>query len=210
MDWCKCFVRKDKHGQVAATGVAWTEYNAWGGALDMLIDIVCIVGGFVMTFGGLLASVNSGGWLLVTLIGIASCVLPAVRNRVDVWRTPRSMIFHRDGRVEMPSGFPYHPQFLEMSQPHGEIVSIEARVAPWQLPQNPFRHDVAVYRRDGDIVHVARLLRADEAHKVAVQLSLALNDMRSALANAAGAQGAARGAQQPRHGVGSRIEVLID
>lgn len=180
MDWCKRIVRRDKSGRVIAIGVEWTEFNIWAAALDALVDGVCAIVGFVMALAGVLAIISSALWLVVAAIGIALCVLPVVRRPFDLWRKPRSVIFHRDGRVELPEGFPYHSSIREMSQPHREIVSIEARAAYRQALDDPiYKHDVAVFRRDGDIVHVAWRLRADEAHKVAVQLTHALAEIRA-------------------------------
>ena len=174
---CKRIVKKDNSGRIVAIGVEWTEFNMWADALRALACGVCLIVGVAMTLGGALATVSHGAWFFLVFPGLAIGGFSQAMPEFDIRRTPRSLIFHRDGRVEAAHGFGYWPKAREMSQPHSEIVSIEARAIDWY--EAPFQYDVAVFRRDGDIVHVARLLRADEAHKVAVQLTHALAEIRA-------------------------------
>lgn len=178
--------RRDARNRLEATGLAWTEHNY---PLEYLgtfaIAMLCVAGLLITVLGvimaaslaGLVKSVSvlaAGVWLM----WFAVKVLPR-----PIKGTPRSVVFHRDGRVEYAHGLPWWPKIKFASAPHTEITSIEARPVSNGLQGHPYDHGVAVFRRNGDIVDVSMSLHRDEAHKVAVQLTQALTVLREDLAS---------------------------
>ncbi len=90
-------------------------------------------------------------------------------------------------------------------------VSLEVRqtVSNQEAQRTAHSSGVVMFKRNGDMVYVAKRLHPDYAHKVAVQLMLALTELREELASGVG-QGATR--QQASRGSRSKatVEVFID
>jgi hypothetical protein len=105
-------------------------------------------------------------------------------------------LFHRDGRVTLPGGLPFHRRVRTLTCTHDEFASIEVCqiVSNATAQQTAFGHGVVMIMRDGGKVYVATKLHADQALKVAVQLTQALAALRDDVAS--GASGG-RGRQQP-------------
>lgn len=185
---CRRIDKRDEKNRLVATGVEWTEHNYYaenGGIV--FFALVCVAG------------------LLAVVIGVLMTASPAVRFKgftvvaAGIWLvwfaytflsqpvkgTPRSAIFHRDGRVEYEHGLPWWPKEKFSSAPHTEITSIEAREAARGFQGPPYNQGVVVYRRNGDIVEISWSLSRDDAHKVAVQLTQALTAIREDLASLA-------------------------
>lgn len=188
---CRRIDQVDGKRGVVATGVAWSEVNPWVEGLSGLRDVLIAVVGIVVMTGGIFAAIAQGpAWLILAAGGIGLIIYAHVSQPFEFGRRPRALIFHRDGRVEAPQGFPFFERTREMSRPHGEIASIEARqiVTGEAAKLTAYRYGVVVYLRSGGVIYVARRLDEFEAHKVAVQLSLALGDIRHELGNNSGRQ----------------------
>jgi len=91
---------------------------------------------------------------------------------------PRSLIFHANGSIEMPEGVPGF-WFREWIGGHHEcIVSIE-RVVDDGRNGSGKEYRAALYSRGGDVVRITGPVHPDMAHRVAVQLTKALQELRS-------------------------------
>lgn len=164
---CKPIRERDADGRLIAAGLQWTEQRRLAFGLLMQFGTWALLGGVA----ALLAGASGPGW---TMLGLTVCAMAIAR--LTPGRT-RALIFHDDGRTSAPFGFAHHPRrFREVSGSNANVVSIEAR------GQGNEPHYVAMYSRSGDVAYVAGRLEVDNAHKVAVQLTLALAELRESLA----------------------------
>lgn len=183
---CRRIDNRDEKNRLVATGVEWTEHNTYLENFGIvLFALVCVAGllacviGIVMTaspiarFKGLTV-VAAGIWLVWFAYTFMAQPVKGM---------PRSVLFHRDGRVEYGHGLPWWPKERSASAPHTAITSIEARESTICIHGPPYNQGVVAYRRNGDIVEIGMSLSRDEAHKVAVQLTEALTAMREDLAS---------------------------
>jgi len=188
------------------TGVFWTECRSW--LRTVLIVIAAILPLLALwTFvqhmqqQALLASVHAWrasavpfGWLTAALIVAEALVL------TELWLRPernRSLYFLSDGSTWAPDGFTCLRGHDAMPYEQADIVSFEALRCEGANGRPV--HRVAAYLRNGDVMHVAAGLTLVEAHKVAVQLSNALQEMR-----------ACRALQAITQGWADRPETVID
>lgn len=166
---------RGEQGQLEATSIAWNE------ACPMIEYFAKFVGLSAMTawvYFGIVgfATGDIKAWGLSAaafIVGIVFMALSQVR-----WR--RNLVFHRDGTLHAPHGTPNCAGRFICIHEHTQIVSIEA--ASFST-QDHVDEGVLAFMRNGDRLLVADKLVKWEAHKLAVQLTLALQDMRIALAS---------------------------
>lgn len=188
---CHRIDRREADNTLAATGVEWTEHREWISNVLMAFASVCALLSIFTLVGVMLMSAGAGGsgpWWIPALMTLALWSPLWWWPRLQFEGKPRQLSFERDGSMPAPLGFALWPRrFRSVSGHHGEIVSIEARQIANQRDAQltAYTHGVAIIKRNGDIVYVAAHLHPDNAMKVAVQLTLALNDMRESLANSA-------------------------
>lgn len=164
---CKPVRERDADGRLTAAGLEWTEQRRSAFGILVVISTIALIGG-VPT---LLVGASHPAWAMFALVACAMAIA-----RLTPGRT-RALIFHEDGSTSAPFGFAHHPRwFREVSGSNVNIVSIEAR------GHRNEPHHVAMYSRSGEVAYVAGRLEADNAHKVAVQLTLALAELRESLA----------------------------
>jgi hypothetical protein len=176
---------RDVDGRLLAAGVRWSENRGVAEALCLsLAVLVCMAGAgtiLVSGIGGALV-LGLGIWLWRSSFRIAGC--------------KRELVFHRDGGMKAPLGFAhYHESCREILGHNADIVSIEMR------KEGAGDIRVVMFFRSGDVVHAAGSLLPDEAHKIAVQLTLALAELREDLGNRL---------NSPGSGTPVRAEMAID
>ncbi|MGD9725709.1 MAG: hypothetical protein AB7E70_09575 [Hyphomicrobiaceae bacterium] len=171
--------RYDGAGRLEAAGVRWTEVRngvLWLIALPAFILLMTmILSGLFMVAKGfplktmlVFAGSVAGLALAVTLV-----------NRFGGRR--RSLIFHRDGRIETPEGIPTNSRFREFAFGHDRISTFENRFAR-ALDRNHSQYFIDLFGRDGDWVTVADALSEQHSHMLTVQLTKALAEMRETAA----------------------------
>jgi len=189
-DW-KPIRERDAEGRLTAAGVQWTEMRK--GAFGTIITIanLSLMGSMAGCVHQQMFRHSNGNLAALWLLGL--CVLCVVAARLAPGRM-RSLVFHADGRTAAPYGLAHYSlRFREMSGHNANIVSIEARA------EQSGDADVVTFSRSGDVAYVAGHLHRDNAHKVAVQLTLALAELRENL-----------GGEQAGGSAQRRAEALID
>lgn len=173
-------------GRLAATGCRWEESRAW---LETPVGILVAVPLAVAIAGlvGLLVTSSKLLSFFAVLGGLAAAAaIGAITNPLML--RSRNLLFHDDGSVtEEHRGKPY---VWEKTR-HADVLSIEA-----------VEKMVVIYTQGGDSIRVAQDLKPWQAHKLAVQLTLALKALRESKANA--------NAAEPTPPAAPRTQVLID
>lgn len=162
---------RDENGDLLAAGLQWAEERDVALAGYWLAGAVLL---FVGTAALLLWLAGKGGLLLVlACFGVVAWLIVSARRLPG--RT-RALVFHQDGSTSAPYGFNhYHHSHRHITGHNSNFVSIEAR------GQGSTMCDVVLFTRCGETVYVAGWLHRDSAHKVAVQLTLALAELRECL-----------------------------
>jgi hypothetical protein len=194
-DW-KPIRERDEDGRLLAAGLQWTEMRK--GAFGTIITIanLSLMGSMAGCVHQQMFRDSNGGLVALWLLGV--CVVCVVAARLAPGRM-RALVFHEDGRTSAPYGFAhYSSKYREVYGSNAEFVSIEARS---HGPQSSDA-DVLAYSRTGGVTYVAGHLHRDNAHMVAVQLTLALAELRESFGNER-RDGSAEGSQR-------RAEALID
>jgi hypothetical protein len=174
---CEPFREKDENGVLQAAGAHWTEAASLRNNLFARLAVIfaCVVIGIYILFT--VAMLGSSATpalavestLLFFLLKIAFGPLPE-----------RSVILHRDGKIDTPHGLPREKKVRRLRFHQPEIVSIEVIGAISGLAQD-WTSSVALITGDGHTIPVGAKLHAEEAREVAVALTMALRDMRAAV-----------------------------
>jgi hypothetical protein len=182
-------------GRVEASGVTWTERREGLHAVARVVILSSFIVGFFILF---LGTPMAKDWWKPVAMGLALIAPFLWIEKLPIEGTLRQLLFYRDGSIEATFGLAFYPRHTSVSGHHADLVSIEARsVATRQQAQHTnHTHGVILFKRNGDMTYVAKHLHPDEAHKVAVQMMLALTQMRDDMASDA-RQGATR-QQAPR------------
>lgn len=168
------------------SGAGWSEERLWltypGISVFNFLMACCVLTTIIgainskdhtlwMFVAGTLTVISVGLWLLCNQFGQSEAIV----------------VFHADGTIETPNGLPSHHFTKAIGGNHADIVSIESRRLshPHELQtQHSIDYEVRMFFASGSIISVAVNVPADEAHKIAVQLTAALRDMRQSQANA--------------------------
>ena len=153
---------RDADGRLVAAGVRWSEHRelAQAGCLSLAV-LVCMAGAGTFLVSGM------GGALVLGLgIWLWRCSFRLSGRQ-------RELLFRPDGSMKAPLGFAHYQESCrEILGHNADIVSIEMR------KEGAGDIRVVMFFRGGDVVHAAGSLLPDEAHKIAVQLTLALVELR--------------------------------
>lgn len=184
---CRVLCETRSDGSLGGIGVMWTETRAW------LWILLAVAGGLILPMLLLWSFIELQHQLVVQRTGFAHrasdlphwLILPALIGLeyvclAELWDRPtrwRSLFFLADGSNNAPDGFARHRGLVAMPYHQSEINSFEVLASREPLWHRV--HIVAAYVRNGDVMHVAARLTAVEAHKVAVELSNALAEMRA-------------------------------
>lgn len=172
-------------GRLAAAGYAWGEPDA----LRLAAALAVYAAGLGVTLFGvdvLKTSMLFGVPVLVTGLGLFVAAYAVYQHRFR----PRSLIFEADGRMSAPQRLPefWWPRY-EIRGHHDQVVRIAA-VEERRPDGSGMEYRAAIYFRSGNIVRVSGPVHRDDAHKIAVQLTLALEELRDALADPRAARAA--------------------
>lgn len=186
---CKRIHNKGVDGRILATGVEWTEHQMW---FDALMLLGMFIGFVICAFATLAASMmimhRGAPWWVAAGIAVASLASLYWLHIAQIPGKPRSLVLHRDGRIEVPSGLLFHPKARFISGTHADVVSFEVRqtASDIEAQHTAYKHGVVIFKRNGDVVYLAGHLLPDHAHKVAVELTHAFAELRDGMASGAG------------------------
>lgn len=169
-------------GRFEAIGFAWTERREGLHALGAALIFISFTVGMFIAFLGVPFAED---WRMPVGIGLALSAPLFWINNLPIDGSPRELVFYRDGTIEAAWGLAFYPRHTSVSGHHADIVSIEARsvVPPQQQQHTSHAHGVVLFKRNGDTTYVAKCLHPDQAHKVAVQVMLALTELREDMAS---------------------------
>ncbi len=191
---CHRIEKRDSNGQLTVSGLEWTEGRLW------LLNIWAVTM-MVLTVAGVISLVCAAALSAkLLLLPIAILCAGALLNEVGVPQKRRQLLFHRDGLILAPLGFASAPRDHDrVDGKVSEIISIEKQqhVSPEKNGCDRFTDGVVLYLRNGGTCWVAKNLDPFDAHKVAVQLTTALQELRGDISSAA-RTGQAVPAQQSR------------
>lgn len=188
---CERVEARADDGALKAMGVRWVEART---AVEGCFDAVatgCYCTGAWAALMSLPLALFGRGWLLVTVAGVLLAGAGALLLRAGyrIGGRPRELTFWREGLCYAPEGLsPLRASIDRLSRAHTEIGSIEAEQIRKRDPDQEwpgYTHGVRIVYRSGAIVHVASRLEPDSAHQLAVSLTLALRELRTALARGA-------------------------
>lgn len=166
---------RDETGRLVTAGYRWDEPRENVKMLVLFAAIFDFMGGIYVLIA--LAFVNDKGpWIagLLICVGIYAA-LHLVMKRFGV--RPRAVIFRADGTTSLPFGIPWFRNYHSLGAHLENIVSIEAGSVRG-------KDEVALFTRGGDIVTLSHFLHPENAHRVAVQLTSALKELREDMASA--------------------------
>jgi len=168
----------DAEGRLTGAGLVWNEIRMWllhlCGFGVVIAVMMVIVGIAVRLAGGIDLFLVEAAIVLFAL----SCGLPSIYGR-----RVRAVIFERGGRMATPNGFPGYRKRAFVGGHWAYIRSIE-RV---QFSQTIWL--VHIYFSGGEIVCLAHSNAMSEAHKIVVQLTRALDEIRRAEHQTVGPKG---------------------
>lgn len=181
----------DADGRLIAAGAEWAEERA---AVASALLVVIVLSFIMLAFALIIMLLSGEGQGVV--LGLLALIALAVRSLRTMRGRRRALVFHRDGRTTAPHGFAHCPRrFTEITGTNAEFVSIEAR-GP-ELSSN-----VLIFTHSGGVIYAGRHLHHDDAHRVAVQLTIALRELRESIGREA--------QQTARQGRSADAPVLID
>lgn len=202
---CNPVARKARDGSTEFRGVEWVEARE---ALEFVASALAeklLIGGAIVTVLGLvgLFATRSAGALLAMLLGLAVAWAGWECLKTSAIRIPprrRALHFYADGRIHAPLGLcndgsrarNVRARFADIAN-----IEVEQRDPKPEGCEVWYTHGVRMLTYDGDVLHVARYLEPDEAHKLATRLSAARERLRDELS----------GSRQPS---GHRVSVLLD
>lgn len=185
---CRAVSGRDQDGLLDGCGARWTEaFSAIEWLLAKAAECSLLSAG-VVTVGGTVYGAMHGGFAA----GLAGLPLVAVAWGM-AWlsvRCPgreRELTFWQDGVGYAPRGLsPWRWGCERMPLPHWEVASIEAVRL---FPEKPdalthYTHGVIIYFNGGEVSRIAEHLEPDQAHMVAVKLTIALRKLRESMATA--------------------------
>jgi hypothetical protein len=165
---------RDAHGRLQIAGYEWSQRTIWPLLYGLFMVVLAALALLALNAAVRSPAIESTLALLVLAAALAFWAY-RIRRRWKHYHNMRAMLFHADGRIQVPYGFAYHrkPGFLtERRLP--DIASIAAEGT-----------DVVVYYRSGDKDIIGTFPNRESEHKISVQLQLALTEMRDAIAQAA-------------------------
>lgn len=167
--------RRDASRRLAASGYRWGEPRENVKMLVLVAASLNVMAALCVLIA-LAFMTNKAPWIAGLLICVAIYgALVLVIQRFGF--RPRAVIFCADGTTTLPFGIPWFRKHRALRDHHEAIVSIEAGSVRG-------KDEVAIFSREGSIITVSRFLHPEDAHRVAVQLTAALKELREDLASA--------------------------
>lgn len=164
---CVEIIERDKDGEIIKAGAAWNENTFYGSPLGFAGRVLGFLAGALMAILGvfMLSFANH-----LPVLGHFIALITGVPGIILMWavfrkQPKRSLLFHRDGRIETPQGLKnektarvWGPQWK-----HENITAVEA-VGQDQAWRVDF-----IFAK-GDTVTISSGLDREEARKVAIML----------------------------------------
>ena len=183
---CDIAESRNKDGTLKGIGARWTEARTFR---EFVLQFFAYVAMFLtfITIAGSWVIVSEHGFItaLALVGGMAATVYSLMHAVVHCPGRTRELTFWRDGVVRAPLGLSTVVyENGESKLPHADIVSIEVEQVsePHKDRAMNYSHGVRIFYRTGHVVHVARDIEADDAHRLAVCLTQALSELRASMA----------------------------
>ena len=179
---------RDAEGRLESAGYEWIEGSLKCILLRISTALLAIIGA-----GALFLATKTrepDGVMVLSAVGIVCLGLAWLSHRK--WSgldTRQIVVFHANGSIGLPNGLYNNRRARAFRQPWTEIASIAAE-----------GHGVCLYFKDGAVNGVAGAPRGVSAHKISVQLQLALTAMREAVAEGS----------KPRRAPAPETTIVID
>jgi len=208
---CQIVEDRDKDGSLNAIGARWTEARTFREFVLQFFVYVAMFLSFITIAGFWVIASENGFILALALVGgMAAIVYGLMRAVVHCPGRTRELTFWRDGGVRAPVGLA--AAWFENGQsrlPHADIESIEVEQVsePYKDRTMNYSHGVRIFYRTGHVVHVARHIEPDDAHRLAVALTNALGELRTSMAHEGRTARSRSVRGQPR---GQRTPAFID
>ena len=208
---CQIVEDRNEDGTLNAIGARWSEARAFAEfILERLVDVAMFVAFICIVGIGLFAPKIGLGMSLALVVVTAGTAYGMMRAVVHCAGRTRSLIFWRDGIMRAPRGLA--AAWFEDGEsrlPHADIVSIEVEQVSEHDKNRAlnYTHGVRIFYRTGHVVHVARHIEADDAHRLAVCLTQALTELRASMAQEGRTARSRRMRDQPRR---QQAEAVID
>jgi hypothetical protein len=162
----------DASNTLTAAGYEWGEPD--DARAILFLAVLAITAGLAL----LAADMATKSAMAIPLCGLAAASAWTAYALYKHRFRKRALIFRSDGRIEAPRGVPdtLWPRY-RIAGHHGYILNI-AKLADHE-PGGRTRHRTALYAMNGNIVRVTGDVHPDAAHRVAAQLTAALQDIRT-------------------------------
>jgi hypothetical protein len=159
---------RDKSGALVEAGYQWTEPRLGMFALFVSAGVILFFVGAAFGAFALQGKGPSGStWLVYLLLWAVLIVAGGILGK-----SRRVLIFKADGSIHSPFGLVMRPLSTAWTRTHTDITSCE-QYQMWTY----------IYFRNGEHIGVARFLDTDRPKKIAIQLSAALQELRTSLSN---------------------------
>jgi hypothetical protein len=157
---------RDDEGRLLAAGFKWSEPVEW-------VQLVFGIGAFVLVFYALAGSMDRrtppDAAFFVGLGAAASVLICILCGSIE-----RGIAFQRDGRVRVLGGWSNWFDLYFRLKEHAYIASIE-------IVKTQFGTGVAILTTGGGTIMLSQALSEPAARLAAVQLTIALREMRTEL-----------------------------
>lgn len=182
---------RDTGGNLVRAGYSWFEQRDGVMAWALMLMGMCGLGGIV-GFIAIFAQRTTNDTILMVAI-TAACAAAVLFGKRSIsrsgWRS-RTLVFDANGAITAPEGLAGQAEATRLRATLNDVASIER-----ERYGNASR--IMLHTHGGDIIVVGtNIMVQEEAQKVAVQLSLAVKEMREALGAGPGAVRPSRQAQQ--------------
>jgi hypothetical protein len=173
---------RDAAGVLQAAGYQWIEPRPgrkfWLLIFFVLPGFVGMLTGGISAISFLWAPIPFFARAMFIAIAVAVCAVSFGLMRFGQKKAGRmdrlrAVVFERSGLVRAPFGLPEYPSARSFGGAGMQVASVESR------PEEDVVAHVDVYLSDGERVRVAESRHPDDAHKIAVQLTLALTELRA-------------------------------
>lgn len=158
----------DEDGRLVAAGLRWWEGKEW---LEQLTPILAVPPTLLAGIAFIGMSHNSTSYAaFYTFCGAAACVVASFIPLVLWGKTTRSLVFHIDGRIEVPEGLPFLSRDMRQLLDQSQFLSIEAESAT-----------VRIWFRGGQSATLfGRNIPIQLARLVTIQLNSAFQEIKDA------------------------------
>lgn len=168
-------IRIPHEGPAAAAGYEWAELRYWRSfwkATLFWFAVISVLLAWAVSALPDYSKTNEHQKIALVFLLIGACeALGGFYLRSTQW-IRRSLVFQVDGKIVTEYGIPNQEYLQVWNSDLSKVNSIEAS-----------RGCVWVYLRDGKILGITQYMHPDYAHRVSVQLTRALQEIRDSIAN---------------------------